>query len=53
MKEKKKPDFEYFYGRKWKAFCGDCGRCIWLFNNPKPERCKWCGVFIDWEEDKP
>ena len=49
-KTAKKPDFEYFYGKKWKAFCGNCFRCIWLIDYPKPETCKWCGEPIDWRD---
>ena len=48
-KTAKKPDFEYFYGKKWKAFCPECFRCIWLIDYQKPEKCKWCGAEIDWE----
>lgn len=51
-KTAKKPDFEYFYGKKWKAFCGECGRCIWLIHNQKPDTCKWCETAIEWEDDE-
>ena len=47
----KKPDFEYFYGKKWKAFCPECLRCIWVIGYQKSEKCKWCGADIDWEGD--
>ena len=31
--------------------CGYCHKAIVIYeNDEKPERCKWCGVPIDWNE---
>ena len=31
--------------------CGHCFKAIVVFeDDPKPNRCQWCGTWIDWKE---
>jgi hypothetical protein len=52
-----KPEFEMFFGVKYKAYCGACERLIWTggryFNvedaKQRWPKCPHCGTEVDWD----
>ena len=51
-----KPEFEMFYGKRYKGYCGNCGRMLYTAGfyeatMKQMKTCPLCGQAIDWGED--
>ena len=52
---KEKPDLEYFFGKLFKGYCGNCGRLLFSGGGDPEElpgiikTCRFCGCEVDWD----
>ena len=50
-----KPDLEYFFGKLFKGYCGNCGRLLFTGGGDPEElpgiikTCRFCGCEVDWD----